>query len=117
MGVRLCAGCFKPLKRRPAEKRAEFLSRKTCGAPCLSTHRKRLNAEARAALDAEDQGQGDGLTFDHDELLTAARRVAPDVPAGTLTAVIAAVLPLIEATTRARVLAPIAAAMRDRRTT
>ena len=26
MGVRLCAGCFKPLKRRPAEKRAEKIA-------------------------------------------------------------------------------------------
>ena len=114
--MRLCAGCFTPLKRRPAEKRAEFLTRKTCGAPCLSTHRKRINAEKRAAMDAEDQGEGDGLAFDHDELLGQARRVAPDVPAVTLAAVIDAVLPLIEATTRARVLAPIAATIRDQRT-
>lgn len=115
MGMRLCPGCFKPLKRRPAEKRAEFLTRKTCGPACLSTHRKRVNAEKRAALDAQDQGEDGGLQFDHEQLLDEARRVAPDVPAATLATVIDTVLPLIEATTRARVLAPIAASVRDAR--
>lgn len=117
MSVRLCVGCLKPLKRRPAEKRAHFLDRKTCGPACLTIHRKRMNAEKRAAQDAADRGDPRQLDFDLPEMLTQARRVAPDVPAGTLAAVIDAVLPMIEATTRTRVLAAIAADIRNRRTT
>lgn len=117
MAVRLCAGCFTPMRRRPTEKRAEFLKRKTCGPACLSAYRRQVNAERRAEWDALDQGEdGTGLTFDRAELLTAARRAAPDTPADLLGAVIDAVLPLIEATTRARVLAPLAAAARNQRT-
>lgn len=113
MPVRLCAGCFKPLKRRPEEKRAEFLKRKCCNADCLSIHKKRFYAEKRAAQDAEDEGRGNGLEFDFEEMFEQARKVAPDIPAQTISEIIYAVLPLIESTTRARVLAPIAANIRN----
>lgn len=113
MSVRLCAGCFKPLKRRPEEKRAEFLKRKCCNTDCLSIHKKRLYAEKRAAQDADDEGRGNGLEFDMEELFEQVRKVAPNVPAQTISEIIDSVLPLIESTTRARVLAPIAASIRN----
>ena len=119
--MRRCPACGAELTRRPGEKRAYYLARTYCAAACYHADKPRRAEEARTELDLRDRAaerqRMDRLDFDDTEVLRRACQAAPRVPAATVAAIIAAVEPLIAATVRGRVLAPIALQVRANRTT
>jgi len=116
--MRTCLACTKPLARRETEKRAEFLGRKYCNLQCSIDDRPRIAAEKRAALDLQDKlapPATSGLTFTKAEILRRAHFHAPQIPISILDSVIREIEPMLEANTRHRILAPLAAEIRANR--
>jgi hypothetical protein len=123
---RTCSGCGEALAQRPAEDVKSFQRRRTCGSrECISAAKRKGSFGVRDAPPRErsrekawldrlamvEEARGT-MEFEKSELVRAARRAAPTVPARVLADVLREVEPLIAANVRSAVLAAFADAAR-----